>query len=218
MDVQGIRARAKHLDESAHLLACASPAISRHLRSQLHTLATDYNLNLSDAQKREACGACGNIMTPGWTSRTYLDIGRSKRSLKRNASRGNDTGNLSSKEQTEDAAAKGVCYECLICNRVTRQALPAPRRASQKKQEQIPPSELVDTASRDPDAAHITAASGLGPPMSSFSNASSRRRAKARKQSGLQALLAKKKKEESLGGGGFATGFGLDLMDLMKTA
>jgi len=217
MDVQSIRARAKHLDESAHLLACASPAISRHLRSQLHTLATDYNLNLSDAQKREACGACGNIMTPGWTSRTYLDIGRSKRSLKRNASRRSDTGNLWSKEQTEEAAAKAVCYECLICNRVTRQALPAPRRASQKKQEQIPPpSKLVDTASRDPNAAHITAESGLGPPLSSFSNASSRRRAKARKQSGLQALLAKKK-EESLGGG-FATGFGLDLMDLMKTS
>lgn len=42
-------------------------------------------------------------------------------------------------------------------------------------------------------------------------NASSKKRAKARKQGGLQALLAKKKE-----GGEQKGDFGLDLMDLMK--
>jgi RNase P subunit RPR2 len=213
---QGIRARARYLDESAHLLARTSPAISRQLRSQMHTLATDYNIDLPNTQKREACGACGNIMIPGQTSRTYLDNKRSKRSSKRHTSRRPSTGNPSPQKQIEEAAVKAMCYECLICNRVTRQVVPAPSKASRKEQEQIPPSKGADVNSRKPDGTHIPTDSGLGSPASSITNASSRRRAKTRKESGLQALLAKRKEESR--GGGFATGFGLDLMDLMKTA
>lgn len=207
---QSIKARARYLDESAHLLASTSPAISRHLRSQLHKVATDYNLSLSDAQKNGACGACGNLMIPGWTSRTYLDNERPTRNLKRKATK-----------QDDKAGLKAVCNECLICNRVTRLPLPAPIRALSKEPANPPCSKITPTTSKNPIGTNIPAEPGAGPPASpfnnasSFTNASSKRRAKARKQSGLQALLAKKK-EESLGGGS-STGFGLDLMDFMKT-
>lgn len=207
---QSIKARARYLDESAHLLASTSPAISRHLRSQLHKVATDYNLGLSDAQKSGACGACGNLMIPGWTSRTYLDNGRSIRNLKKKAPK-----------QNEKAGLKAVCNECLICNRVTRQPLPAPSKAPGKEPANPISSKIAATASRKSIGTIIPAEPCVGPltspfnNASSFTNASSKRRAKARKQSGLQALLAKKK-EESLGGGS-STGFGLDLMDFMKT-
>ena len=210
-----ITARARYLDESAHLLASTSPAISRHLNSKLHRVATDYNLSLPDAQQREACGACGNIMIAGWTSRTYVDRGRSSRSLKKSANPRTSATKSPSQKQTKGQIIKAVCYECLICSRVTRQALPAPRKAPIEKPEQVQVAKLGANASRRPSGANTTSESGLVPPLSSFPNASSRRRAKARKQSGLQALLAKKK-EESLGSG-FSTDFGLDLMDLMKT-
>lgn len=213
---QGVGARARYLDESAHLLARTSPAISRHLRSQMHTLAADYNMNLSNTQKGEACGACGNIMIPGRTSRIYLNNTRSKRSSKRHTSRRPGLGNSSPQKQKDEAAVKTMCYECLICSRVTRQAVPAPSKASRKGQEQTPTAKRADVNSRGPNGTHIPTNSGLGSPASSITNASSRRRAKARKESGLQALLAKKKEESR--GGGFATGFGLDLMDLMKNA
>jgi hypothetical protein len=52
-------------------------------------------------------------------------------------------------------------------------------------------------------------------PGSALANASSRKRAKFRKQGGLQALLAKSKEADTRGS---AVGFGLDLLDLMKEA
>ena len=213
---EGITARARYLDESAHLLASTSPAISRHLRSQLRKLATDQNLGLSDVQIKEACGACGNLMIPGWTTRTYRENGTSKRSINRNASRRAIARNASPQTQNEEAAVRAICHECLICNRVARESLAAPRKASKEHQEPTPPSKSAAATTRTPNVTHIPAKSGPGSPASSSTNASSRRRAKARKQSGLQALLAKKK-EESLSGG-LSTGFGLDLMDLMKTS
>ncbi|KAH0569222.1 hypothetical protein GP486_000039 [Trichoglossum hirsutum] len=61
------------------------------------------------------------------------------------------------------------------------------------------------TPTRNPDSAKVE------PARAASANASSKKRAKARKQGGLQALLAKKKEGDEKRGG-----FGLDLMDLMK--
>ncbi|KAI9873499.1 MAG: hypothetical protein M1830_000339 [Pleopsidium flavum] len=213
------RARIDHLNESAHLLASTSPAISRHLISQMHAVALDINLRLSEAQKQDACGACGNLMIPGWTSRTYLDKSTSNFELRRNANRKSKAKNLRLGKGGGVAAAateKCMIHECLLCNRKTRQPLRMSTKSDSKQKEHV-----FSPSSASP-APGVTGATQLPPksrpeaPTSSSMNASSRMRAKARKQGGLQALLAKKKKEDG-SNGGLSTGFGLGLMDFMRS-
>lgn len=216
---QGARAQLNYLHSSAHLLSSTSPAVSRHLMARVHALARDTNLGISEAQIRDACGACGNIMIPGWTSRTYLE--KDKPSLesrtKTNGKGKGKTGSVQLPKYVGAAAGvdKSIVHECWICNRKSRQRLPTSSRPDSTKHTHVA---SPSTISSIPGVARLTP---LGPksepehPISSSVNASSRRRAKSRKQGGLQALLAKKKEDESKGG--MSTGFGLDLMDFMKT-
>lgn len=214
---QGTRARTNYLNDSAHLLTSTSPAISRHLISQMHAVALDTNQGLSEAQKRDACGACGNLMIPGWTSCTYLDKGTSRLELRMRTNRKGKTGDLQLREGGGAAAAAEKCifHECLVCNRKTRQPLQISVKSNSKQQEQVSSPSLASPASAVTGRTQLPAKSRPEPPMSSSMNASSRRRARARKQGGLQALLATKKEDES--SGGLSTGFGLDLMDFMRS-
>ena len=211
---QGIAARSRFLNESAHLLDRTSPAISRHLTSQLHSLAQDLDLSLPDAQKGKTCAACGNLMITGWTSRTYINNGTSNSSLKRSFSR-RAKGDSMLVGRGNERMEKNLTYECLVCNRKTRQPLPAPIKSHSKKQEHTLSSRLASTTSKASEATQLPTGPGTKLHAPASNNASSKRRAKARKQSGLQAVLAKSKGDGPTGAS--STGFGLDLMDFMKS-
>lgn len=208
---RSIALRASHLHESAHLLARACPAISRHLRSELHGLSVDHSIDLSETQKAEACAACGNLTVPGWTSHTYIDTPNKKHEAKAKKSGRNRPRKTAvpADRGDKDKTEKTMITECLICNRKTRHSLPARAKSRSGGAEH-------GASSRGPvPVPRTTDESTRASPTPLSSNASSRKRAKARKQTGLQMLLAKKRTEGHVTGD-LSSGFGLDLMDFMK--
>ncbi|ELR05787.1 hypothetical protein GMDG_01865 [Pseudogymnoascus destructans 20631-21] len=139
-------------------------------------------------------------MTPGWTSTVKNDVKRQPESRKTHRRKAG---------AITQAAERSMVYTCDRCKRKTRHvitttALPRinPRRAEQ--------SSLV--SGEAPERLTSTPQSQAGTPTMPSANASSRKRAKSRKQGGLQALLAKNKEASQSSSGGF----GLDLWDLMN--
>jgi ribonuclease MRP protein subunit SNM1 len=205
MAAPSISARLKYLNDSAHLLVISAPGTSAYLMSRCNTLMFDNDLNQSDAQKRHVCGACGNIMMLGWTGTRQMESLKVQRG-RRNA--------RSTVPQSSIAKVKTVVYTCERCSRRTRQSINTT----------IPRSSKTLDLNNHPEASQIATpfkASLLEthPAARTLSltpaNASSRKRAKIRKQGGLQALLAKTNETDTRGSSG---DFGLDLLDLMKKA
>jgi RNase P subunit RPR2 len=178
-----IQLRARFLQEGAHMLAVSSPTAAAFLGSARNRFIEDTNLALpskEDAFRRSVCGACGNVMIPGWScrvsNRTQTTApGKRDKSI--------------TKEPTK--LEKSTTYTCLRCHRETHNTLqPKPRRQTMKSKT------LLD----------ITPTSNIEKPMKEAEpktvNASSKQRQKARK-GGLQAMLEQKKKQTSdLGGFG----------------
>ncbi|KAH0541310.1 hypothetical protein FGG08_004234 [Glutinoglossum americanum] len=201
----------RYLNDAAHLLSIESPAVSAHLLSQYNKLTFEGELNPSDARKRSVCGACGNIMIPGWTCHVRRKGEESRRSLRGPPTKGpksESRGAAPGPALQTDKVEMKVEYECRLCGRTTRQILPKKpplKRPARLAALSSVPSRLMASPST------LTRNSDLDAAKPIPANASSKKRAKARKQGGLQALLAKKKEEgEQVGD------FGLDLMDLMK--
>ncbi|OBT78975.1 hypothetical protein VF21_02401 [Pseudogymnoascus sp. 05NY08] len=195
-----LSAQLKYLTGAAHLMAFSAPGSSSHLMSRCNLLMFSNDINQSDTHGRHVCGACGNIMTPGWTSTVRNEVQRppnSRQTRKRKAS------------AITQAPERSMVYTCDRCKRETRHiitttALPriTPRRAEQSN---LAPEEAPERLTSTPQ-------SQAGTPTMPSANASSRKRAKSRKQGGLQALLAKNKEASQSSSGGF----GLDLLDLMN--
>ncbi|KAI9773985.1 MAG: hypothetical protein M1839_001936 [Geoglossum umbratile] len=209
MAPDSVVSRLQYLNDAAHLLLVESPAVSAHLLSQCNKIAFENELDPSSARKRSVCGACGSIMVPGWTCHVHPQSAGSKKvskkTLKRRRSRKPQMAapsSVSIVDGTEMGELEMV-YQCRACGRATRQALP-------KKPPRRPAVPLPPTANTSIPTQHLglDAAESAGP---ATANASSKKRAKARKQGGLQALLAKRQRGDELSGD-----FGLDLMDLMK--
>ncbi|KAF1944472.1 hypothetical protein EJ02DRAFT_93657 [Clathrospora elynae] len=184
--------RARFLQEAAHLLAISSPVTSAFLGSARNRLIEDTEIEVpskeTDAFRREICGACGNVMIPGWSCKTSSrtpSIG--PRTKEKNGT----------KEPTK--LDKSIAYACLRCHRETVQTLqPKPRRQVRKTKTRVgpqPPAVLHTRESRE-EVDNI---------VPKTANAGSKERRKARK-GGLQAMLAKNKTQMSGLGG-------LDLMD-----
>lgn len=194
-------ARLRHLNNAAQLMSTGSPETSAYLMSQVNQLMFDHEIETPESHRRYACGACGSIMIPGWTSSVEKEALQTK-SLRQNTRSGAGF----SKLQKDHAAEKttgitSLLYKCNLCGKNTRhrqpnQTIPAYRRGKRATQS-IP----------------LAAPATLTVAEKSSASTSSKKRARARKQGGLQALLAAKKES-----GGSTTGFGLDLMDLMKKA
>lgn len=199
-----ISARLKYLNDSAHLLATSAPGTSAYLMSRCNGLMFDNELEQSDAYRRHVCGACGNIMILGWTGTRKIE------SLKAQKGRRNATSTL---QQSSSAKVKTVVYTCERCGRRTRQSINTNVPRSSKTLDTIHNTKASQTVTplRKPLETH----SAPRTPSSTSANANSRKRAKIRKQGGLQALLAKNKETDTRSSGG---GFGLDLLDLMKKA
>jgi ribonuclease MRP protein subunit SNM1 len=200
-----ISARLKYLNDSAHLLVTSAPGTSAYLMSRCNGLMFDNGLDQSDAHKRHVCGACGNIMILGWTGTRQLE------SLKAQKGRRNARSTI---QQSSSEKVKTVVYTCQRCGRRTRQSINTniPRPSKTLDTTYLSKASQIATPLRAPSS---ETHSGTRTPSSASANASSRKRAKIRKQGGLQALLAKNRENDTRGSTG---GFGLDLLDLMKKA
>jgi hypothetical protein len=183
-------AKANFLREAAHLLAVSSPTAAAFLGSARNKLIEDADVEVSskeaDALCREVCGACGNVLIPGWSCKTSyrtLEVQLGKRGK-------NNTKGSAKPEKT-------VMYSCLRCHRETVQTLQQkPRRYTNKSKPLTgleSPAEVKRSRKEVENVVPKTA------------NASSKQRQRARK-GGLQAMLEKNKTQTASQGG-------FDLMD-----
>ena len=199
--IGALSAQLKYLTDAAHLMAFKAPGCSSHLMSRCDQIMFSSHIDQSSTHRRHICGGCGNIMTPGWTSTTRKE--EERRQLKRHhAHKRREKG-------VTKATENSMVYTCDRCGRETRYAI---NRASLPRI--IPRRGLQPclTPGEAPERLSTTAPAQTGTPTLLSANANSKKRAKSRKQGGLQALLAKNKEASQSSSGGF----GLDLFDLMK--
>ncbi|KAL8943918.1 MAG: hypothetical protein Q9211_000802 [Gyalolechia sp. 1 TL-2023] len=191
----GLDARIRFLETSAYILHDIVPETSAHLMQQRKVVAEEFDRSLSKAQLKDICTACGMISVLHSNSRVLpaASSGRKRRRVAREP----------------EALEEQSRIECLSCRRVAV----TPMQQSQGNTRVVAKHAPLATPSS-------IALSGTVPASDSRSeetekhasaNASSKKRAKARKQGGLQALLEKSKATDST-----SRGLGLDLMDFMK--
>lgn len=212
-----LTARLRYLHNSAHLLALASPPTSAFMQTEFHRLALDSNLKLPEARRREVCGACGSIFVPGINA---IVRQQSLRPPPHKVSR-------KEKAKQRSSVVESTTTTVYTCNRCSRKTLlvsktqpsPKPSAAESKAASAIPsPTPLSASLESSIEPSTPTASSTASPAAAATvpsANASSKKRAKARKQGSLQAALAKSRTGPPASSSG--GGFGLDLMDLMKT-
>ncbi|KFY23100.1 hypothetical protein V493_06099 [Pseudogymnoascus sp. VKM F-4281 (FW-2241)] len=159
------------------------------------------DIDQSNTHRRHVCGGCGNIMTPGWSSTVKNEVQRQPKGRKDN--------NKRKASAISQAAERYMVYTCDRCKRETRHVISTapPPRINPRRTEQ---SHLA--SGEGPGSFSGIPQSQAGTPTTPSANASSRKRAKSRKQGGLQALLAKNKEASQSS----SSGFGLDLLDFMN--
>lgn len=217
----------RHLWTAAHALAATSPSVSAHLMTRLFKLSSEREANLSETTM--ACAACGTITIPGYNSHVHTS---NDHKLKRKASNPLNTPSARveatprpSSQAHEEISKLRVVYECWTCGRITTQQVPRAkckssnrvrsRLASKNPASSLPAQQLVADVSSSSTGARSSPTSSTPIPSQ---NAGSKKRARSRKENSLSAILAAKKKQDSSSGGrGNVGGFGLDLMDLMRT-
>ncbi|KAE8377029.1 hypothetical protein BDV26DRAFT_264516 [Aspergillus bertholletiae] len=173
------------LKDAANSLDSLSPSTAAHLMTVHNHIFLDQSRPLNQRQQEASCGACGSIRTPEWTKTIHIK----KRNLKRSA-----------------AALDGaVIYKCLHCRR---------RTVRPSRKEPVRPnvsSKIAATIESTPPAALPPIqppATATKPTSKTADNANSKKRAKARKQGGLQALLASKQQSRA--------NSSLDLFDFLQ--
>ncbi|KAI8964697.1 hypothetical protein F5Y11DRAFT_67759 [Daldinia sp. FL1419] len=190
------------LTDAAHLLVKTAPETSAYLIAQRNSLLFHNDLEQSDSQRQHACGACGHIMIPGQGSElsieTNMNLIRKKKKRKSGASADSTRKNTLSAEHRKR-------FTCGMCGRYTNVVLPPATPISRRRQPKIAKSSSLSVAHHD---AHAPAPPE---PAKLSSSASSKKRAKGRKQ-GLQALLQQAQSSASRP----QNGLGLSLSDFMS--
>lgn len=75
-----VASRLNHLAKASQLLATTSPAISGHLRSAQHRLATGEGKPTSSPSHLRTCSACGSSLVLGWNCKINMNkIPKTKR-------------------------------------------------------------------------------------------------------------------------------------------
>ena len=196
MDNPAISARLRFLNESAHVLAATAPATSARLMSQFHEVAFDHHIEISDAQRRRACGGCGHIYVPGWTTATSIEREPIERATKPSADDDDDRrarGSTTRSNVADRAPEINVVTACWLCGRQLRQAIPSRHRTftrtGQLKADTVTPRELPQSTRPIRES---TEASSTIPSRGAIANVNSRKRAKTRKHQTLQQLLSRK--------------------------
>ncbi|KAL8761562.1 MAG: hypothetical protein Q9184_002327 [Pyrenodesmia sp. 2 TL-2023] len=196
----GLDARLRFLDSSARLMNEHSPATSAYLLHERNVVAQKHEKALTKAQLKDICKACGTILIPGVTSKEEFSDHAAKRKRK----------NSEVIAPQSEPPEKHSLIKCLACHRVTVAPAAAPQRQGPAKAASSTGliSQSHDAMAKSEPQSDIAKIRTEKP---ASANASSKKRAKARKHGGLQALL-----EKSKGAGSQLGGSGLDLMDFMK--
>ncbi|KAI2631784.1 hypothetical protein GGS21DRAFT_161207 [Xylaria nigripes] len=195
------------LTDAAHLLVSASPEMSAHLMSQRNSLMFHNGLDQSDVSRQHVCGCCGHIMIFGHGDQ--LKIESSKTARKKRTS-GNQKTTKASPLPSRRGCLKTLT--CSKCGRYTKVNLPPPTGIPKRRSTQAARVTVADPTAMAPSRAAgapmgVTALSSESAKPSA--NASSKKRAKNRKQ-GLQALLQQSSSSKP------QAGHGLSLADFMQ--
>lgn len=186
------------LNEAANLLASESPSTAAHLLS-VHTQILHHELRpLNTRQQKHHCGGCGSIRQSNWSRVTQIK----------------PKANSRAKSKLDTTSGGATVVKCLRCNQRTvnprKRTAPKPGPKASSRVSTATASAIYSTAKSTPPAASTPQASPSENAESALSktvdNASSKKRAKARKQGGLQALLASKKSAQP----------SLDLFDFLQ--
>lgn len=203
------------LTDAAHLLATTSPEISAHLMTQRNALMFHHDLPQSDIQRQHVCGCCGHIMIPGQGSTLKLEtdrVLRKRKAPRKETAKGPATRPETASAQKTQKTRKRL--QCKMCRRSTTIAIPpaapisrhCPKLPVKTSAVQGPKGSISSDAPAS--QAEPTSSEPLKAPSA---NASSKKRAKSRKQ-GLQALLQKSQSSTPTAQGGL----GLSLSDFLK--
>ncbi|KAJ5690746.1 hypothetical protein N7462_005138 [Penicillium macrosclerotiorum] len=178
-------AQLRFLSDAAELMRVQSPSTAAYLLGTQTRILHEELKSLNVRQQKKHCGGCGSLRQSQWTQVT--EIKPKNRRL------------ATSKPQPLSGA---TVYKCLRCN----QRMVHPRKRNLSKQTSKASSRTpTDTASPSPALPALSAETSAPtpqtlhavaappPPVKTAENANSKKRAKARKQGGLQALLASKK-------------------------
>ncbi|KAI0140489.1 hypothetical protein GGR57DRAFT_425280 [Xylariaceae sp. FL1272] len=197
------------LTDAAHLLHAASPEVSAHLMSQRNALMFTNDLVQSDVQRQHVCGCCGHIMVAGQGDALKIEAIKAVKTAKRRKGPRNG-------EKAKVPPRKGCQKQmtCGNCGHYTKISLPSPPQISSRKhlRQGSKPQISGDNAGKGRVASslpEVTATLGAEASNKSSANASSKKRAKNRKQ-GLQALLQQSANSKP------QSGLGLSLSDFMK--
>ncbi|KAI1098818.1 hypothetical protein F4804DRAFT_112980 [Jackrogersella minutella] len=192
---------ANFLTDAAHLLTKSAPETSAYLMAQRNSLMFHNDLEQWDMQKQHVCGACGHIMIPGQGSELKIYANKAIRK-KKNEKKSSNSKSLNEKKALTVGCRKRLT--CGMCGRYTDISIP-PAAPISRRRALNPTKSLTLGATRSnvsapnpPETAKVSA------------NASSKKRAKSRKQ-GLQALLQQAQSSASKP----QTGLGLSLSDFM---
>ncbi|KAH8696339.1 hypothetical protein BGW36DRAFT_184689 [Talaromyces proteolyticus] len=192
--------RLKFLQSSAKLLGAQSVSTAAHLISVHNGLLYENLKPLKPRQHETWCGACGS---PRDKEHTKISKIKQRRSLR--------NGQVASKDAIRDATV----YQCLRCNkRMTRYLQPQIRKQHEQTNAPTKITSNINQHGRDLSTPTESLPSPLEADVSKsvLDNASSKKRAKARKQGGLQAVLASKARTQTAR----ASTSSLDLLDFLQ--
>jgi ribonuclease MRP protein subunit SNM1 len=175
--------RLNYLRSSADTVNIQSPSTTAYLMSIHNQILYEDLKPLKPPQQASFCGACGSLRSPEFTKIVRI---RPRNVGRKPPGKIQDSG--------QDAAPGAVVYKCLRCHK--RVVLPLQQAKPQNTQKQSRKISDPIHSSTDLSPSHLASMTpALAKPASD--NASSKRRAKMRKQSGLQSLLASKQASQA---------------------
>ncbi|KAI5299021.1 hypothetical protein KEM55_002666 [Ascosphaera atra] len=177
-------ARLDFLKAAARHLHAESPSSSAHLLLSHNQLLLERSKPLSVTQHREFCAACGSIRLPDWPKKPFTEGSRAEARRRK----------AGVQRQREKQGRSGTAYKCMRCGR--SKVLLDKRNARAIQEKPITAESAAETSSDNK------------PTVAEPTNASSKKRAKARKQQGLLAALQTKKNTKPSSS--------LDLLDFLQ--
>jgi hypothetical protein len=183
----------KFLTDAAESLSLSSPSTAASLLATHTQILHEESKSLTSRQREHYCGACGSIRQARWTKKTEIKP-----------------------RKTAALSGGATVYQCLRCHRRTvsphKKAAPTkasiPRTVAATASPGLPVTTPVGASPSQTSQATSDPADTQ--PSNAADNVSSKKRAKARKQGGLQALLASKQRSQASSS--------LDLLDFLNQA
>lgn len=179
-----------HIDPSFLIQAISAVPLgsstSAHLLAVHTRLLHEQSKSLNVLQKKDHCGGCGSIRNAQWSKVTKIKPKKSKP--------------LSS----GSASAGATVYKCLRCHQ--RTVLPQRNPGKPVSKPSSRAATVTSPRGSTPVGVDVKGSTQASTDPKAGDNQSSKKRAKARKQGGLQALLASKQRAQP----------SLDLLDFLQ--